>query len=966
MIVYFADRRLSILGLASTELNTSAHITDDTTVTDVDTGTTTLSLVLEYDDAGRKAAENMANAGNYILRHTGTKDEFFTIIDFEEDVDSHQISIYAEDGGLDLINDVAGPFISESAHTLQWYMERWLNGTGFEVRIQSFTEQQKTLQLGWDNTTTVTNRLVSIADAFEAEIDFGFTIDGLKLTNKYVNVYKKIGKDIQSKLRVGKELSNLRIKKTVANLATALDVVGGADNSEVDMTNVGAILIGNDYAFGETDNRGWVDSFYQRTECMGYAIRQPGGDFAAKGNSSSTYPNKNYAECLASFMSTSGSQNKSSSVSGERGYSLSVDLSWTIPTGTNPFSVSYTVKLHSGPTYYFTNFLVGWSVSIGGNVVDSQARSSSSWISMSTSSTITLCTGTASVNQTDSATPVTVLLDMNPYTVDGRAVGPSGMKIEDSFKVVRADTDEQKKTIRYIIVGGGINDFSATRNSGGVDAIKRGIDDFITEAHRSFPYARIYFIPLYSTIEGNILDQSKPVKTVVSRPSFSENDWLECTILGATNEWNNTSSSRGGAVNGDIFHVKGRSTDGGWTHTAVYQCTNDSGNLIGTCVGHFVDGLDDIRDTWVSYARTKGVYTCEKSFDWFKGDYNSRPETGSSMLLNSSGYSTAGDYIEQFIGGWDGDIESAGNGYMSTRYVTLEGMEYDDGDFYVDGPLLKSRKAVSKWTRFVNNDTAYSDSYHIVKSFSYDTDNKDELLTRAITELTRLREAEVTYEADINYLPANIGIGDVVDIVDEYGELFLSTRILQIEHSAIKEEDRIVFGDFTVKDSGISQIVYNLANQFKEEASKQNFYTWTAYADDNMGTNISLSRLPSSMYLGIATYRISPEVDLSDPGVFKWTILEDSDSITINIASSNGTYFTDTTVNTVLTAYVFVNGVQQTPEQISQYGLIHWYKDGALITETTQGGTRPYEGNTLTILEADLVDKGVYEARLEG
>lgn len=111
MIVYFADRRLSILGLASSELDTGAYISDDKTVTDVDTGTTTLSLVIEYDDAGRKSAESMANAGNYILRHNGDKDEFFTIIDYEEDVDGHNITIYAEDGGLDLINDVAGPFM---------------------------------------------------------------------------------------------------------------------------------------------------------------------------------------------------------------------------------------------------------------------------------------------------------------------------------------------------------------------------------------------------------------------------------------------------------------------------------------------------------------------------------------------------------------------------------------------------------------------------------------------------------------------------------------------------------------------------------------------------------------------------------------------------------------------------------------------------------------------------------------
>ena len=964
MIVYFADRRLSILGLASTELDTVAYISDDQTVTDVNTGTTTLSLVIEYDDAGRKSAESMANAGNYILRHDDSrdKDEFFTIIDFEEDVDGHKISIYAEDGGLDLINDVAGPFYAESAHTMLWYMERWLVGTGFEIRADASIDSEKTLLLGWDNTSTVTNRLVSIANAFEAEIDFGFEIEELTLTHKYVNVYKKRGKDVGSKLRVGKELSNFRIKKSVANLATALDVVGGSDDSEVDMTGVGAILIGNDYAFGDGQSgNGWVDSFYQQTECMGYAIRQQGGDFAAKGGANSTYPNKNYAECLQTFMSTSGSQNKTYSQSGSREYKITLDLSWSIPTNDNPISVNYTFKLHSG-AWNFTNFYMGYDVTIGGTQMSHLSRSDSSYVSISKNSSMVICSGSGTVPQSDGNISVSAMIDMNPYAANGQAVGPDSMQIKDSFKVVKANTDEEKRAIKYIIVGGGVNDISSTKNTGGASAIKTGIDNFINVAHTTFPYAKIYIVPLFGTIEGNIADQSKTPKTTITKNSFTETQWLTYTTLGHTETWSGTSGSRNGATTGDIFYVKGKSTDGGWTHTAIYSTTNTSGNLAGTCVGHMVDGLDTLKETWVGYARTKGAYTCEKSVNWFTGDDSVRPEEGSTLLLTTGGYQYAGRYIQKLVGGWDGDVDSDDYGYMSAKSVTLEGVAYDDGDFYVDGTLLKSREAVSKWTRFVNNETAYTDSYHIVRQFNYNTSNQDELLTQAIAELKRLREAEVTYEADINYLPEDIAIGDTVDIVDEFGELFLSTRILQIEHSDTREEDRITFGEFTVKSSGISQMVYDLAEKFKEESSKQVFHTWTVYADDNVGTNISLSRLPSSKYLGIATYRVSPDVDMSDPSIFKWTVLDDADEISISISSSNGTYFTTSTVNTVLTAFVFVNGVMQTPEQIAQYGLIHWYKDGSLV----MNGNIPYEGSTLTILESDLVDKGVYEARLEG
>lgn len=961
MIVYFADRRLSILGLASTELDSVAYISDDKSVSDVDTGTTTLNLVIDYDPASRKSVEAMANAGNYILRKNSSgKDEFFTIIDFEEDVYGHRISIYAEDGGLDLINDVAGPFYAETAHTMQWYMERWLINTGFEVKIESLLDQTKELKLGWDGTNTVTSRLVSIARAFEAEIDFGFEIEGLKLTHKYINVYKKRGKDIGSKLRLGKELSNLRIKKTVANLATALEVYGAQDNTEIDLTNIGAILIGNEYAFGSGQGDGWVDSFYQQTGCMGYAIRQISGDFAAKGASGSTYPNKNYAECLSSFMSTSGSQNKTITKEGPRGYKLVLDLSWAIPTGTNPISINYTLKLTAGGTYYFQNFAIGWDVKIGGTSVNTQSRSGAPRQGISLNGTLTLCSGTTTVPQTDNPIEASALIDMAVNTAAGQPAAPGPMNLADNFKVVKADTEDDKKTIRYVIVGGGINDISTIRNTGGASAIKNGIDSFIQVCHTNFPYAKIYFLPMIGVIEGNIQDQSKEVKATVTRNNYTESEWLTYSTLGHEEWFNSDASTIANVTKDDIFWVKGTSTDGGWTHTAVYLRDADTTRLSGICVGHIVEDIDVLKDTWAGYARTKGVYTCDIATEWFNTEENIRPESGSSMLLKS--YSLAGQYIAKFVAGWDGDVESDNIGYMSARNITLEGIEYDDGDFYIDGKLLKSRNAVSKWTRFVNNETAYTDSYHIVREFSYNTDNKDELLTRAITELKRLREAEVSYEADIVYLPANVTVGDTVDIIDELGELYLSTRILQIEHSDTREEDRIVFGEFTEKQSGISQMVRDLAEQFKEQSSKQTFYTWTAYADDNQGTNISLTRLPSSMYLGIATYRMTPDPDLSDPGVFKWTVLEDSDAISISISSSNGTYFTTSTVNTVLTAFVFVNGNLLSEAEAVQYGTIHWYKDGSLIMD----GTVPYEGSTLTILESDLVDKGVYEARLEG
>lgn len=1041
MIVYFADRRLSILGLASSDLSTSVYIESDNLVESIESGTTTFSLDICFDDQSRKLAESMADAGNYVLYKHDDTDKFFTIIDFEEDVDAHKISIYLEDGGLDLLNDVAYPFYAEAEHTIEWYMEAFLINTGFEIKIDELVNSDKKLQLAWDSTSTVTNRLLSIVSAFDAEMDFGFDIDGLSLTHKYVNIYQKRGKDASVKLRLNREITNLTIKKSVANLATALDVTGDRDDSQADLSNIGCIMLGNEYAFGEgSGGNGWVDTFYNQTGCMGYAIRQPGGDFIAKGGENATYPGKNYKECLEAFAGAitgeDNKQTKTISVNGPRGYKLSLELKWSTPSGNDPFSVDYTLKLLAG-SYYFTSFAIGWNVKINGNVVNSRARSGAAHQSISKNGSLTLCSGTGvSVAQTKDEIPVSATIDMASNRSDGTAVAPGAMSLNGSFKAVFTGSEEEddKKLIRYIIVGGGVNDITPFRApNASVSAINTAIDGFLTTARRYFPYAVVYFIPLFGTIEGNPDDQSKKVKTTIARDNFTELDWLTYSTMDHAETWSNTSGNRGGAKKEDLFYVRGQSVDGGWTHTAIYECTNDSGNLEGKCVGHLVDNKDWLIDSWVSYARTKGVYVCAPSVDWFKrvedyrpvrdpvpsddgvssvnkyylannngseapnassitsttipsltsskkylwrklvvaptgggdnqveisliankDDYGTQTRSGSSLFLNNSGYNTAGSLIARVATGWDGDTSTGM--YSTANYVTLAGRNYDDGDIYIDGTLLKSREAVSKWTRFVNNDEAYTNSYHLVRTFSYRTTNQDELLSKAIEELKRLREPEVTYDADVLYLPEDVEVGDTVDIVDEKGELYLSTRLLEVERSEISGKYKVTFGDFKRKESGIVEYVQKLADDFQEQAANMNFYTWTAYADDEQGTNISINRKASSRYLGIATFRTSPIVDLTDPSVFQWTVINDEDTITISISSSNGTYFIDQLVNTVLTAFVFVNGDLQNADQVAALGQIRWYKDDVYV------GT----GSTFTIQLSDLVNEGVYEARLEG
>ena len=108
MILYFANRKMEILGHATTNLPEGFVITEDTKIEEIDTGVATFSCRVGFTKENRRTLEAMAEVGNYLLRSNGDENEFYTIIDAEIDTKNQDIYVYAEDAGLDLINEITG------------------------------------------------------------------------------------------------------------------------------------------------------------------------------------------------------------------------------------------------------------------------------------------------------------------------------------------------------------------------------------------------------------------------------------------------------------------------------------------------------------------------------------------------------------------------------------------------------------------------------------------------------------------------------------------------------------------------------------------------------------------------------------------------------------------------------------------------------------------------------------------
>lgn len=436
MILYFADRKMNILGQASTSLPEGVIISNDRKTEEVDEGVAILEFDLEYDPEWRKKAETWTEAGNYILRKDGDDREFYTIISREKDpVNGSVNDIYAEDAGLDLLNEVVGAYKADKAYSAEFYIKKFSYDSGFEVGVNEVSNL--TRKLSWDGEATATERLLSVATQFDnAEISFSFDVDRMSVVHKYINIFKRRGVDSGVQLQIGREIKKIRIKDTIEDLATA------------------------------------------------------------------------------------------------------------------------------------------------------------------------------------------------------------------------------------------------------------------------------------------------------------------------------------------------------------YVCT-----------GGIPDGKDDP--------------------------------------------------------------------------ITLAGYKYDDGDFYVEGTHLNSRKALQKWSRYQIKTETGDNVGHIVKTFSYDTTSQSELCNRAVPSLKKICDVNTTYEIELSYLPQGTKIGDTVYIIDHTGELYLSSRLLKIETSVCDNTKTAELGEYSVKSSGVSEKLRELADAFAKVAQNRKFYTWIAYADDDIGTGASLDSYGKE-YLGITSNRVTRDPDLTDPTVYTW------------------------------------------------------------------------------------------------
>lgn len=231
MILYFADKNFKILGTASTSLAGGYVITDDTKKEEVETGIATLDCTVAYTDDTRSDIESWCRAGNYVLAYYGKETaadidivNLYMLTTTELSVLDHTIKFESEDSGLDLLNNLAKEYTGTEQMSAADYINKFLEKTGFRLRNNNVSKNPKKLE--WTSTDTVTKRLADIAEKFEIELTYGFSVKGLTVSDRWVDIADETGKDTKINLYINKEVNNITVKNTIENLATALYATG--------------------------------------------------------------------------------------------------------------------------------------------------------------------------------------------------------------------------------------------------------------------------------------------------------------------------------------------------------------------------------------------------------------------------------------------------------------------------------------------------------------------------------------------------------------------------------------------------------------------------------------------------------------------------------------------------------------------------------------------------------------------
>ena len=937
MILYFLDRGLNVLGLAGTDIDYGYHVTNDKREEDVESNVATFSFSLVFEDDMESDARELVKASNYVLclnrkdevtSSTPKSDlpfECYTILYNELDRASETIDVYAEDAGLTMINSIAPAYSPYSA------FDKALTSKGL-AKFESLKQAGQSWEIATYNTGKDS---VIDADTLASKV-YGDHGEAANAVNWYIHV-AFANKDGNGNI-IDFSLTDSDNRQYFGNYR---DINPGASSDP------------SKYSWSKAE--GSVNGGSKFKLHIAYADKSSSGNVYNFSNQTSANDSRGYVGgALVEYVTYGGSSGGSTSSSINVGDTVrikdgAIDMNYHCRFASWVYQRPYTVIEARGNriVFGFSNGAIT-GVTDAGHIIKNGGSSSSPAapaVTKSDAPTDPNKYSWASVSKSNEkyAIGISDHYLWTPEKVDyfrGEADKSkninSGHSLSNYYTMyVRGyfyfDSPQSSK-IRFMSDDGG------TLYINGV-AIQKNDQYCHLDSKDGISLQKVYFNEGWNIVEMVIHQETGPnwFFFVTDKPydhvfkgATKQNSY--CDYLDPhTIEWyfskfaKDTKFKIGTNEMGNSALTLGWDSEESVTKRLLSLANSFDCEMSYTCD---VKNLNSVPFFYVNFIKKRGTDTgLELRF----GKELSNIRIKSSVENLATALRVTGSEIED-----------------DHHALTLDGYTYDDGNIFIDSDgTLKSREA-QKLYGDVNG------AGYITKTFSCNTTDQAELFKQAYNKLVEISKPEYNYEVDIQIPPESIRIGDRIRIIDEKGGIYLNARVVKLVRSIVSDNLTITLGDYLIEESKISKDLKLLAQQFDQYVKTAKTYTWFAYADDPIGTNISIYPYDSETddltgvttythfrkYVGIAYGMFSPSVALTNPNLFQWSLVRGEDGIPGSKGADGKTYYFHV-------AYANKNS------------------DGSIVDfSTTNSDGRSYIGTYSDEYQADATAPGAYKWQL--
>ncbi|RNE07270.1 hypothetical protein FAM22279_01996 [Lacticaseibacillus paracasei] len=237
MEYYFADRKSNILGVGSTDGKGEWRIDNDIETQSVDNRPAVeLSLDIHFTTDQEQAVNEMAKATNFIMYQDEEGNAHQMVIEsVDHDSLGHIHSIVASDAGNDLINETVGAFKADKPYTIADYITRFTNDSGWEIGINEFPDNVRTLE--WTSEESSLARIIAVAKDFDAVLSFGFEFVGTNLVKHVINIRHETAGDSLISFEMNKDINNIVTHLDTYDMETSIKAYGAVPESTDGSTN---------------------------------------------------------------------------------------------------------------------------------------------------------------------------------------------------------------------------------------------------------------------------------------------------------------------------------------------------------------------------------------------------------------------------------------------------------------------------------------------------------------------------------------------------------------------------------------------------------------------------------------------------------------------------------------------------------------------------------------------------------